>query len=155
MGSTTKVLCVAGTLLAAGLHAAPAEAAPAAPGAVVSKTCTKTADGVQVKVRMRFDMRTATDLNRVQFHRVRVSHPDGVGAYRSNQVRSVATTLVYESEASNPRLGSAAWAERRGDRPAYNKWLRMEMGSVTAVVTFRLRNGERMTITCAERFPSD
>ncbi|GAA0636233.1 hypothetical protein GCM10009547_45620 [Sporichthya brevicatena] len=165
MGATPKVMWltggVAGALLAAGMPAGAAAAAPAAgtaasgKGTVVAKVCSTTAHGVPLKVRMRFNMASKSDVNKVRSLRVRVSHPDGVGKYRSSRVRSVTTTFLYESEKADDRIGSAVWADRRGDRAVYNKSLRQEMGSVTTVVTFKLKNGKRTAVSCTQQFPKD
>ncbi len=166
MRATPKVLTVAGgvagALLAAGLPAGAAGAAvPTAgtaasgKGTVVAKACSTTAHGVPLRVRMRVNMASKKDVNKVRSLRVRVSHPDGVGDYRSSRVRSVTTTFLYESEKVDDRIGSAVWAERRGDRAAYNKSLRQEMGSVTTVVTFQLKNGKRGAVSCTQQFPRD
>lgn len=154
MGRTPKVLIAVGAMLAAGLQAAPAEAAPAVSTAVI-KDCSTTRHGVPLKVRVRANMAHNGDQNYVRDLLVRVSHPDGVGKFRSGRVRSVAATLLFESESVNDRIGSAVWAERRGDRPAYTKRLRTEMGSITAIVRFRLKNGKRATVGCTQYFPKD
>ncbi len=85
---------------------------------------------------------------------MRVSHPDGTGNFDNGRVRSVATNLIFETAATNPQLGGAAFAERRGDKPAYRKRLNTDMASVTAVVTFRLTTGKRAAIGCTQQFPS-
>lgn len=155
MVRTPTLLCVAGTMLVAGLHAAPAEAATAARTSTVVKNCSTTAHGVSLRVGMRSNLGSSGDRNYVRDLRVRVSHPDGSGKFAKSRVRSVKTNLVFESEWVNDQIGSAAWAERRGDRPVYTKRLRQEMGSITAIVTFRLKNGKRAAIACTQQFPKD
>lgn len=153
MGPMPKALVAVGSLLAAGMSVAPAQAATAAPGTVVVKQCSTNAAGVPLRVKMRFDMRSASDPNDVRLLRVRVSHPDGTGNFKSSRVRSVATTLLFESQASDPRLGSAAFAERRGDKAAYRTQLNQDLSTATAIVTFRLANGQRVPASCTQKFP--
>jgi hypothetical protein len=153
MGAMPKALVAVGSLLAAGMWAAPAQAAPAA-GTVVFKNCSTSAHGVPLRVKMRFEMRSATDPNGVRLVRVRVSHPDGTGNFTESRVRSVATTLLFETAAVNPQIGGAAFAERRGDHPTYRKRLNSDMASATAFVTFRLVNGQRAAIGCSQKFPA-
>lgn len=150
MGAAPRALAVAAVVVAAGLHAAPADAAT---GSVVVKNCFMTFDGVQLRVKMRFDMRSATDANGVRQVRVRVSHPDGTGNFENRRVRSVATGLIFEGASTNPQLGGGAFAERRGDQPVYRKRLNLDMASVTAAVSFRLTNGKRSAIGCTQQFP--
>ncbi|HVE25817.1 MAG TPA: hypothetical protein VNC22_10445 [Sporichthya sp.] len=151
MRSTTKALAVVGSLLAGGLWTAPAQAA--ATGPVVIKNCATTAHGVPLRVKLRFEMRSASDPNDVRLMRVRVTHPDGTGNFASDQVRSVATTLVFETESVNPQIGGAAFAERRGDHAVYRKRLNAGMASATAVVRFTLANGRHAAIGCRQQFP--
>lgn len=153
MGAAPRALAVAAFVVAAGLHAAPAEAASSATGTIVVKNCFTTLEGVSLRVKMRFDMRSATDANGVRQVRVRVSHPEGTGNFENNRVRSVTTGLIFETAAVNPQIGGAAFAERRGDKPAYRKRLNTDMASVTAAVTFRLTNGKRTAIGCTQQFP--
>lgn len=153
MGAAPRALAVAAVVVAAGLHAAPADAATAATGSIVVKNCFTTLDGVQLRVKMRFDMRSATDANGVRQVRVRVSHPRGTDNFENHRVRSVATGLIFESAATDPQIGGAAFAESRGDKPAYRKRLNADMASVTAAVTFRLTNGKRTAIGCTQQFP--
>lgn len=154
MGPMPKALIAVGSLLAAGTWAAPAQAAPAA-GTVVVKHCSTTSHGVPLRVKLRFAMSSASDPNDVRLMRVRVSHPDGTGNFRERRVDSVATTLAFETEASDPRIGGAAFAERRGDHPVYRKRLNEGLASATAIVVFRLHNGKRGVIGCMQQFPQD
>ena len=87
--------------------------------------------------------------------RVRVSHPDGTGNFHETRVASVETGLFFESEVTNPQLGSAVWAERAGNRPVVRKRDDMGMSSISAHVTFRLANGKRANLSCAQTFPQD
>ena len=153
MGSMPKALIAVGSLLAGGMWAAPAEAAPAA-GTVVVKNCSTTAHGVPLRVKLRFEMRSASDRNDVRLMRVRVSHPDGTGNFHQTRVRSVTTGLIFETESVDPRIGGAAFAENRGNHPVYRKRLDSGMASATALVAFRLANGKRAVINCAQHFPS-
>jgi hypothetical protein len=149
-----KVLAVTASLVAAGLYVGPADAATAAGGTVLIKNCTATAHGVPLRVKMRFEMRSASDPNDVRLMRVRVSHPDGTGNFKNNGVRSVTTTLLFETASVNPQLGGAAFAERRGNHPTYRKRLNAGMASATAVVSFRLTDGKRANIGCTQQFPA-
>jgi hypothetical protein len=153
MGLMPKALIAVGSLLAAGTWAAPAQAAPT--GAVVIKSCSATEHGVPLRVKMRFQLASAADTNDVRLARVRVSHPDGTGNFRETRVSSVGTGLFFESAVSDPRLGSAVWAERAGDRAVYRKRLNMGMTSVSAHVTFRLAGGKRANLTCTQTFPQN
>ena len=133
------------TLLAGGL-AVPAEAASAATAPVVVRNCSKTLGGVPLRVKMRFGGGVL---------RVRVSHPDGTGNFREHRVTRTAATLLFESRAAPPdengnEIGSAVWAQRYGDQPVYRT---RHYGAVnTAVVTFKLANGKRATLSCTQRF---
>jgi hypothetical protein len=154
MGPMPKALIAVGSLLAAGTWAAPAEAAPAA-GTVVVKNCSTTKDGVPLRVKMRFQMRSTSDPNDVRWVRVRVSHPDGTGNFHETRVQSVATGLFFESQSTNPQLGSAVWAVRHGDDPAFRKWVGSATASLSALVTFRLVDGHRAVLNCTQHFPQD
>ena len=133
------------TLFASGL-AVPAEAASAATATAVIRSCSKTVDGLTLRVKMRFD-------NGVM--RVRVSHPDGKGNFRERHVRRTAAVLAFESRPVPPdsngnEIGSAAWARGYGDQPVYRT--RGWSATNTAVVTFKLVNGKRVTVSCTQRF---
>lgn len=140
-----RTLFVAGAvsagLLATGV-VVPAEAATTP----VFKHCTKTVNGVELRVKMRFDDRIL---------RVRLSHPDGTGNFQERRIQRVAATLISEGEAVPPdgngaEIGGAAWAQRYGDRPVLRT---RNFGAVnTAVVTFTLKNGKRATVDCTQRF---
>jgi hypothetical protein len=147
-----KALVAVGSLLTLGMSVTPAQAAVVHP--TVMKTCFRTVDGVTLKVRLSFEMRSASDPATVHLMRVRVSHPDGHGHFRNTTVRSTAATLFFESQGGDPRLGTAVFAERRGDSPVYRKRLNEALSTATAMVTFRLPHGERASMSCSERFPS-
>lgn len=153
MGPTSKALLAVGSLLAAAMWAAPADAAPA--GTVVIKNCSTTKHGVPLRVKMRFQMASASDTNDVDLVRVRVSHPDGTGNFRENRVASVDLAVGFESEVTNPQLGSAVWRERVGNRPVTRKRVDSGMSNISADVTFRLVNGKRAHLTCTQTFPQD
>ena len=153
MGPMPKALIAVGSLLAAGMWAAPAEAAPA--GTVVFKNCSTTKHGVPLRVKMRFLMASASDTNDVRLVRVRVSHPDGTGNFHETRVASVETGMFFESEVTNPQLGSAVWANRYGDRPVIRQRVNSGMSSIGAHVTFRLVYGKRANLSCTQTFPQD
>jgi hypothetical protein len=147
-----KALITVGSLLAAGMWVAPAEAAPAGP--VVIRSCSTTSHGVKLRVKMRFEMKSASDPDRVRLLRVRVSHPDGTGAFKNPRVRSVTAGLFFESPSSDPRLGSAVWAERGRNRPVYRTVQNRDVANATAIVSFRLPHGNHAVVRCTQEFPA-
>jgi hypothetical protein len=87
--------------------------------------------------------------------RVRVSHPDGTGVFRNPRVRSVTGGLFFESETTDPRLGSAVRATRGGNRPVFREVVNSGMANITALVNFRLPHGHHAVIRCSQDFPQD
>ena len=154
----------AAALLALPLLAVPigtADAATDAGTAFVIRNCLRTtADGVTLRIRLRFDMRSATDPNDIRLMRVRVSHPDGRGKFRHSKVDHVSTRLIFESQPapSSPgggEIGTAVFAVRRGDGAIARARPGRDLGSAAAAVTFTLVNGKRVGFSCTQTFPED
>jgi hypothetical protein len=153
-GAPAATLTAAALVLTAGVVVTPAGAITPANPPVVVENCSKTLAGVPLRIKLRFELRDFDDANDVRLARVRVSHPDGRGNFAERRVLSTATTLMFESETTNPQLGSAVWAERKADKPAFRKRLG-DTHTFRVVTTFKLRNGQRATLACSHQFPGN
>jgi hypothetical protein len=151
-GAGATTLTAAALVLTAGVIAAPAGAITPAKPPVVIENCAQTLAGVPVRIKLRFDLRDFNDPNDVRIARVRISHPNGKGNFAERRILSTATTFIFESESVNPQIGGAAWAERKGDRPAFHKRLG-DTHVFRVVTTFKLRNGKRVALDCSHQFP--
>ena len=146
-------LTAAVVAVTAGVITTPAQAAATAPtGPVVVQNCAKTLGGVPLRIKMRFELRSAGDPNDVRRVRVRVSHPDGTGNFAERRVRTTATTFFFESQSVNDQIGSAAWVERKGGKPSYRQALG-DTDTFRVVTRFKLRNGTRAVLSCTHWFP--
>ena len=152
--TTSAALTAAAVAVTAGVIAVPAHAAPAATGPVVVENCAKTLGGVPLRIKMRFELRDSDDPNDVRRVRVRVSHPDGTGNFAERRVIRTATTFIFEGQSVNDQIGGAAWAERKGGKPAYRQSLG-DTHTFQTVTHFKLRNGKRAMLSCTHRFASD
>ena len=121
---------------------------PASAGepSVTITNCSKTRHGVTVRIMIRDEGSRGL---------VRVSHPRGDGKFRESRVRSVFASMVWGGDAPPPgpdgsQLGGGVSRQPYGDRASFRTSTR-DLGTTTAYVAFKLRNGKSVGLSCEMR----